>query len=412
MGKKLTTQDFIKKSNKKHGIGKFGYDRVKYDGYENEVEIYCYDHEGYFFQKASNHLHGNGCNECALDKSIKNRTKTTEEFIEESTNLHGNKFDYSKVIYKGNKKYVIIICNICGYEFKQIPVSHLKGHGCPKCAGNIKRTKEEFIVLGQIIHVKLDNTPKYGYDNVIYIDRNTPVEIMCFICNESFFQRPHNHIQQKQGCPPCSGNVRKTTEDYIDQALYVHTINKYCPYYYDECEYINNKNDVKIWCIKCKRYFYQNADSHLRGHGCSTCSKYKTEQFGRYYLEEITDLKFDKCRPDFTKTDKYKLGLELDCFNKDYKIAIEFDGIQHSKFEPFFHATEDDFKKQQERDNDKNKLCKDNNITLIRIPHQYNFKNKNKLFNYLFDQLENCGFIKQLEQERNVLILPILNSYL
>lgn len=55
-------------------------------------------------------------------------------------------------------------------------------------------------------------------------------------------------------------------------------INKYCPYYYDECEYINDKTKIKIWCIKCKRYFYQEAGSHLRGHGCSTCSKFKTEK--------------------------------------------------------------------------------------------------------------------------------------
>ena len=94
-------------------------------------------------------------------------------------------------------------------------------------------------------------------------------------------------------------------------------------------------------------YFNQNANSHLRGHGCSTCSKFKTEKLGRDYLEEISELKFDKCRPNFTKTEKYKLGLELDCFNNDYKIAVEFDDIQHTKFTSFFHNTEDDFKKQQ-----------------------------------------------------------------
>lgn len=67
-------------------------------------------------------------------------------------------------------------------------MSHLKRHGCSKCAGNIKRTKEEFIVLGKTIHIKLNRNPKYGYNNVIYINRNTPVEIMCFTCNESFFK--------------------------------------------------------------------------------------------------------------------------------------------------------------------------------------------------------------------------------
>ena len=58
--------------------------------------------------------------------------KTTEQFIAEAKAVHGNKYDYSKVEYKGNQVKVCIICPIHG-EFWQIPKSHLRGHGCNKC---------------------------------------------------------------------------------------------------------------------------------------------------------------------------------------------------------------------------------------------------------------------------------------
>lgn len=58
--------------------------------------------------------------------------KTTEQFIAEAKAIHGNKYDYSKVEYKGNKVKVCIICPIHG-EFWQVPKSHLRSIGCNKC---------------------------------------------------------------------------------------------------------------------------------------------------------------------------------------------------------------------------------------------------------------------------------------
>ena len=61
----------------------------------------------------------------------------------------------------------------------------------------------------------------------------------------------------------------------------------------------------------------------------------------------------------FRKSNKQELKLlgfgqmELDCYNPDLKIGIEYDGIWHNK--------------KQKEDLIKNKLCADNNILLIRI---------------------------------------------
>lgn len=58
---------------------------------------------------------------------------TTEEFIERAREVHGDRYDYSKVIYRKSIGKVCIICPVHG-EFWQAPNAHLQGSGCHECA--------------------------------------------------------------------------------------------------------------------------------------------------------------------------------------------------------------------------------------------------------------------------------------
>jgi len=51
------------------------------------------------------------------------KRKTIEQFIKESKNIHGNKYDYSLVNYKNNRTNVKIICKKHGI-FEQKPCKH------------------------------------------------------------------------------------------------------------------------------------------------------------------------------------------------------------------------------------------------------------------------------------------------
>ena len=58
---------------------------------------------------------------------------TREEFIAKAKAIHGNTYDYSKVIYKGTDHRVIIVCRVHG-DFDLRARTHYTGHrGCPKC---------------------------------------------------------------------------------------------------------------------------------------------------------------------------------------------------------------------------------------------------------------------------------------
>ena len=102
------------------------------------------------------------------------KKKTTAEFIQEAKQIHGDKYDYSKVTYINSCSKVYIICPIHG-EFWQEANSHLMGHGCPKCNGEIKSCAEDFINKATKLY---DN--KYDYSKVKYINNNhTKVCIVC-----------------------------------------------------------------------------------------------------------------------------------------------------------------------------------------------------------------------------------------
>jgi hypothetical protein len=80
----------------------------------------------------------------------------------------------------------------------------------------------------------------------------------------------------------------------------------------------------------------------------------------------------------------------LDGYNKDLKLAFEYNGVQHYKFSPKFHKSMKDFEDQIKRDSDKKIMCKKANVTLIEIPYTVVYKN---LDTYIKKELRNRGLI-------------------
>ena len=192
--KKLTTQDFIEKATKVYG-DKYDYSKSEYINVDTKVRIICPEH-GEFWQRPDHFYSGHGCPICGYKNGGIKNSLSTEEFIKKSKEIHGDKYDYSKVEYKKAKDKVCIICPEHG-EFWQDAFSHMKGKSCPKCAHqSYKYTTEEFIEMAKNIH-----GDKYDYSKVEYINRNTPVRIICPEHGE-FSQPPYSHLLGN-GCPSC-----------------------------------------------------------------------------------------------------------------------------------------------------------------------------------------------------------------
>ena len=171
MGKN-STDDFIKRARKIHG-NKYDYSKVEYKNSITKVCIICPEH-GEFWQRPANHLCGQGCPHCAGVSR-----KDTKQFIEDARKVHGDKYDYSKVEYEGNKQNVCIICHKKDKngkehgEFFQQALTHLRGFGCPKCSNNYRKNTEEFIEEAKKVHGN-----KYDYSKVKYKNNKTKICII------------------------------------------------------------------------------------------------------------------------------------------------------------------------------------------------------------------------------------------
>jgi len=191
---------------------------------------------------------------------------TTETFLEKARRL-GTKYDFSKVVYKGSKEDIEVICPIHG-SFYPTPNNFLKGSGCPECGkkkahSSISSNADKFVAKARKIH-----GDKYDYSKVNYINNRTAVVIGCPIHGD-FDKRPDKHLIG-QGCPKCSAGPKRTTEDFIREAEAKHGKK----YSYGKTDY---KGVTKHVIITCPVHgdFKQLPSSHLAGFGCARCGRDK-----------------------------------------------------------------------------------------------------------------------------------------
>lgn len=130
---RLTLEQFLKKAFKKHE-NRYDYSKVIYEGTEIKIIIICSRH-GEFKQRPHDHLAGKGCMNCAHEYLSQLNRNSLKKVLRGFRLVHGNRYDYSKVIYINNKTDIIIVCSSHG-EFEQTPDNHVNNHGCPSCARN------------------------------------------------------------------------------------------------------------------------------------------------------------------------------------------------------------------------------------------------------------------------------------
>ena len=175
-----------------HG-DKYTYDNVKYVSDANKVSVTCPVH-GDFLMRPNDLLKGVNCPKC--------RNKPLGFWINKFRSVHGDFYSYDKIPYILARSNITVTCPIHG-DFEILPSNHINGSGCPECHTiHNKGTLESFILKANIVH-----NNRYTYDNVIYINSITHVDITCPIHGD-FKQVPGSHLFG-HGCPKCFGKISK-----------------------------------------------------------------------------------------------------------------------------------------------------------------------------------------------------------
>jgi len=369
------------------------------------------------------------------------KQKTTEQFIIDAKQKHGDKYDYSKVVYENNLKEVKIICKDHG-EFLQLPKTHKRGNGCKDCGrkktiNGKKSNTNDFIEKAIKIH-----GDKYDYSKVDYIKNRTKIIIICQKHGE-FLQKPNNHLNgtscYKCGRDACGEKLKKTQEQFIQEAI----LKQGDKYDYSKVDYTNI--DTKV-IIVCKNHgeFLQTPYSHLQGIRCMKCShRYSptTDEFiekaikihgNRYDYSKVeyknTNTKITiickkhgeflqtpsdhitskagcpRCRaktednlyekmlhlyPTLTRQFKQEWckkinRLPFDFCIPEYKIIIELDGPQH--FQQIMGRSSPE--EQIKNDKYKQKCANDNGYSVIRLTQEDVFYDTYDCIKYLCDTIE------------------------
>lgn len=145
---KMNKYNFKDKANKVHN-GFYDYSKSEYNGSDKEMIIICPIH-GEFKQTPNNHINcSQHCPKCM------GRGLTIEERRKELQLMFGDKYDFSKFVYKKAIVNSIVICKEHG-EFEANWHKLKEGHGCPMCG-----TKN-------LSELRLKNVLEKHFDEVIY----------------------------------------------------------------------------------------------------------------------------------------------------------------------------------------------------------------------------------------------------
>lgn len=323
MGCKLTNSQFIEKSKLVHG-DLYDYSLVEYVRWDKKVKLKC-PHHNIFEQTPNGHLSGRGCRKCGSEKIGIHNSLSEADFLNKAKIKHGNRFNYSKVVYTNRTSSVIILCEIHG-EISITPEVHLRTCGCSECGeitrrNNIKKNSSDQFKKFTEVH-----GDRYDLSKTEYVDSSTKIIATCRIHGD--FTKNVTDFLNGGGCQICGNSTKSqhkvlTTEQFKEKAKLVHG-NRYD---YSKSIYIKSNIELEIGCkVEGHASFKQKANAHLSGRGCQKCAElWILENHNGWGYKEWV-----KCAKKSKNFESFKVYI-VRCFNEDeefYKIGKTFTTVE------------------------------------------------------------------------------------
>ena len=271
---KQRKEQFLTRAREIHGT-LYDYSDVTYKNSKIHIDIICNIH-GTFSQTPEKHCLGRGCPKCGGTSK-----KTTEEFIRDAREIHGTRYDYSGVTYKGKNTKIDITCSLHG-AFQQLPAVHLRGGNCQKCSAESRKNKTRLDVTELIARFTEAHGNEYDYSELEYVNSSTPLKIIC-IKHGPFYQRLYEHIESN-GCKIChprdytyllkyvTGPLQARKKEFLNSGQVAELVKRRHgqKYDYSKIEFVSRRDKVKIIC-PIHGEFAQRLENHLYGNGCRQC---------------------------------------------------------------------------------------------------------------------------------------------
>lgn len=132
--------------------------------------------------------------------------KKTNEQFEKELREKNNKVRNLEP-YKGARTKITFQCSNCGYKWCTTPDSVLRGSGCARCAGILRKTKEELIEEVARVNPKIEVVGDY-------VNNRTRVRCRCKVCNHEWDADPIR-LRTGTNCPNCVHSGTSFVEQII-----------------------------------------------------------------------------------------------------------------------------------------------------------------------------------------------------
>lgn len=307
----------------------------------------------------SNLSRGRGCPQCAI-----NKTKLNLNGIKRKLRKISPDIKLMAISYKDNKSPLDCLCLKCNCAWSPSWNSLSRGSGCPQCgiakaADWAHMTTAEVVAKLHLINSAIKIVGEY---------KNSTTPIECF-CTKHKVKWASTWVSLScgHGCPQCNQN-RPYTLDSAKEA-----ISRWNPEIIVlSRKFTHFKGPLEIRCRRCHHQWVSTLKRLKRTKArCMSCRPHETcvsENKVRATFEKVTGWLFPPARSSEVP---WLHGLQLDGYNREHKIAFEYQGQHHYQLVDFGGGKDTLAKLELRKRNDWRKRiqCQRYGVKLIVIPY-------------------------------------------
>lgn len=240
---------------------------------------------------------------------------TTEEWVKNAKNVHGERYDYTSTIYTNCLTKLTIYCKEHG-AFEQLPNNHLSSNGCPKC-GRIEAVSKYALYTEKDILDAAKTCINRGE-----FQQKFP-KLYAAAVNRSLYEKACFHMED-------SFNKLKSTEQFKAE-IYALVENDYSILE----DYINRHTKIKFKHNICGNIYKASPGTFLAGRRCPSCVEYgfnTNKQAILYYLKiQVNDIIAYKIGiTNLSVKERYSL-VEMSCITILFEISYDLGKDAYSK---------------------------------------------------------------------------------
>lgn len=326
------------------------------------------------------------CRHCFWEKKHEDYREKARERLFEKLSLHPSITFIKEHRHPTENKLVAELkCLECAHLWKSeagnITKRASSWKGCPKCWKNSSEYKKgRALGLSKSRGMRSDEFQK-KFLKILeenpsilplspYIDSKTSMEFKCMECTSKWSTAPSHITNSNSGCPHCKSGSYQAQLDYENMLPRLRA-KGIIPLE----NFKGSVKKIKHHCLRCNEPWSVRPSSLRKGSGCPNCNMSRGENEIKAFLVQ-NQIPFI---PQWIEHEcKYRNKLSFDFYIPEINTVIEFQGIQHEKFTPYFHRDETSLIRQQKRDAIKREYCLKNEINLIEIWH-YEFDKINEI---------------------------------